>query len=507
MKNRALAISALALLALGAATSASAGTAKERNPPIDERALKGNGATILGPSVVTPEDTVMYSGDTTGEPTYNRALADCSGLSGVGTAVNYQVQDFTVGTSGNYDITSVQGYDGFIHLYTNAFNPAAALTNCTAGSDDGSGGIGTSEILGVPLTAGTTYFVVTSGFANTDFGTYDNTLSGPGTILLGGQGPDLAITKSTLGVVFDGLFDYDLTLTNNGPGADTGIVVTDVLPGAVGYVSDNCGGGAAGQIWTWNVGGLAEGASVTCTITVQGNLQACGPVSNTVRISSDGGGGAAGNNTSTISNVSESIQDGGFEDGTPNGFWTEASTNFGTPVCDVPSCGSGGGSGPHAGTFWTWFGGTASNEEGSMTQSVTFPAAGPASLTFFLEVPVCDPGSGADDFMEVTVDGTQVFLVTAASPLCGSAAYSLQSVDVSAWADGGAHTVEFHSITTGQIVNFFVDDVSMTSTTCVEGQGPPPPPAEVPTLGGAGFVALAGLLALAGFVALRRRTA
>lgn len=502
MKSRVLALSALALLTL-AASAATAGVTKQRHAPIDERALK-SGPTILGPGVVAPEDTVNYSGDTTGQPTFNRAFADCSGLSGLGANTNYEVQDFTVSAAGNYDISSVQtGFDGLIHLYTNAFDPLNPLTNCTTGNDDGSGGIGTSDIVGVALAAGTQYFVVTSGFeGGLDFGPYDNTLSGPGTIVLGGQGPNVVISKTTAGVALTGQFDYDFTVTNNGPGADTGVAVTDTLPAQVAYVSDNCGGGAAGQLWTWNIGSLADGASANCTVTVQSLLTACTTVSNTATVTADGGA----NRSSTATNATDSIQDGGFEDGTPNSFWAEASTNFGTPICDA-ACGLGGGTGAHSGSFWTWFGGITAPEEGSMTQSVIFPSGGSALLTFYLEAPTCSAGSGADDFMEITVDGTQAYLVNATSPLCNVVGYTQQSVDLSAYADGAAHTVAFHSITNGQTVNFFVDDVALASTTCVPGTEPPPAAAEVPTLGGVGVVALAGLLALAGFFALRRRTA
>ncbi len=50
MKSRQHASLALALLLIGN-SGAFAGVAKERNPPIDERALKGSGPTIAGPSV------------------------------------------------------------------------------------------------------------------------------------------------------------------------------------------------------------------------------------------------------------------------------------------------------------------------------------------------------------------------------------------------------------------------------------------------------------------------
>lgn len=503
MKSRQHASLALALLLIGN-SGAFAGVAKERNPPIDERALKGSGPTIAGPSV-TPEDSVNYNGTITGAPTWTRPFADCTGATALGP-MEFSVQQFSVLANGAYDVSSLQngGWDGFIFVYQNAFDPNNPNTNCVAGNDDGNGGIGTSDIVGVALVAGTQYFVVTTAFVNGETGTFSNTISGPGTVVLGTGGPVVTVTKTTAGVATNGQFDYDFTVTNNGPGADTGIVVTDALPAQVTYVSDDCGGGAVGQNWTWNVGGLAEGASATCTLTVNSLLTSCAAVSNTALLTADGGAVSS----STVDNQNEAIQDGGFEDGTPNSFWTEASTNFGTPICDAVGCGVGGGTGPHGGTFWTWFGGIAGAEEGSMTQSVTFPAGGSASITFFLEMPTCAAGSGADDFMELTVDGTQVFRIDATSPLCNTVGYQQQVVDVSAFADGAAHTVAFHSITSTEVVNFFVDDVSLATTSCVAGGGPPPPAiVEVPTLGTVGFVALAGLLTLAAFVALRRRTA
>lgn len=327
-------------------------------------------------------------------------------------------------------------------------------------------------------------------------------------LIFNGVSADLAITKDAPdGVADEGPFVYTLQVTNNGPADATNVVVSDTLPAGLSYISNDCGAGVAGPTVTWNVGTVTNGSSATCNLTVQMTTPGCIPVANTATVTSDVSDPNGANNTATESNQSDAVADGSFEDGTPSTFWTEASTNFGTPICDVAGCGVGGGTGPRTGDFWTWFGGTASNEEGSMTQSVTIPAAASASLTFWLEVPVCDPGSAADDFMEVTVDGTQVFLVDATSPLCGTIGYGQQTVDVSAWADGGAHTLEFHSITTGQIVNFFVDDVALGATACVEGGPGPGPAAEVPTLGTIGFVGLAGLLALAGFVALRRRTA
>jgi hypothetical protein len=152
------------------------------------------------------------------------------------------------------------------------------------------------------------------------------------------------------------------------------------------------------------------------------------------------------------------VQDGGFEAGSPNPAWTEASSNFGTPLCTVAGCGTGAGTGPRSGTWWAWFGGTTALEEGSMTQSVTIPP-GVATLVFYTEAPVCDSAG----FLEVTIDGTQVFQMTNTDASCGTVGYVQRTVDISSYADGGAHALAFHSITQpgANVTNFFVDDVSI----------------------------------------------
>ncbi|MFZ2358384.1 MAG: S8 family serine peptidase [Anaerolineae bacterium] len=158
------------------------------------------------------------------------------------------------------------------------------------------------------------------------------------------------------------------------------------------------------------------------------------------------------------------VQDGSFEAGTPNPFWTEASTNFGTPLCDVLGCGTGTGTGPLTGGWWAWFGGIAAYEAGSVSQSVTIPSGGPATLSFWVEQFVCS--GAAADYLEVNMDGTQLWVTTAADPACGTLGYRQVTVDVSAYADGGAHTLQFNSEVFGSAnTNFFVDDVMLDGQT------------------------------------------
>lgn len=125
----------------------------------------------------------VYGGDTTGSPTYHRALAGFSGLSGVGTDVAYDTLAFTVTASGSYDFTSVaEGWDNFLFLYSPSFDPGAALANGVIGNDDFPG-VGVSGFSGVALAAGASYVLVTTGFGNSDLGSYTNTISGIGSVV------------------------------------------------------------------------------------------------------------------------------------------------------------------------------------------------------------------------------------------------------------------------------------------------------------------------------------
>ena len=142
-------------------------------------------ASLLAASGAAQAVTYNYAGNTTGAPTYNRALQDFSGLSSLGSAVNYQKLEFTVSSGGSYVFTSAAtgGWDNFLFLYGPTFNPAAALSNGLIANDD-STGIGFSGFT-FALSAGASYVVVTTGFeSGVDFGAYANSISGPGTVIV-----------------------------------------------------------------------------------------------------------------------------------------------------------------------------------------------------------------------------------------------------------------------------------------------------------------------------------
>jgi hypothetical protein len=154
------------------------------------------------------------------------------------------------------------------------------------------------------------------------------------------------------------------------------------------------------------------------------------------------------------------IVDGGFETGgIPSTFWNpETSTNFGTPLCDVPSCTTGGGSAPpRTGAFWAWFGGIAAVETATLGQTVTIPA-GTATLTFWMRIGAVS--SPFTDVLNVRVDGTIV--QSFPEPTTPEGTYTLRTINMNAFANGAAHAILFEYIgPTAGIGNFAVDDVAL----------------------------------------------
>jgi len=130
--------------------------------------------------------TMVFTGDTTGGLTYNRPLSGRppSTLSAVGTAVRFVVTPFTVTQSGNYNFNNSSDHDSFLGVHQNAFVSSTPLLNALAYDDDAGPG-SDSSISALALSSGVSYFAVSSGFANTDFGSFTLTIDGPGNILGG----------------------------------------------------------------------------------------------------------------------------------------------------------------------------------------------------------------------------------------------------------------------------------------------------------------------------------
>jgi len=160
----------------------------------------------------------------------------------------------------------------------------------------------------------------------------------------------------------------------------------------------------------------------------------------------------------TATSSAQIVADGGLEEGRPNPFWEESSTNFGSPICSAATCTDFFGD-AFEGEWWAWFGGSPQKEIGSISQEVIIPA-GSATLSFWLDITLA--GGNGVDFLTASLDG--VVLFTALESEIGSYhPWTEVSIDISAFADGGAHLLSFDSTTTGpQMTNFYLDAIEIS---------------------------------------------
>jgi hypothetical protein len=172
------------------------------------------------------------------------------------------------------------------------------------------------------------------------------------------------------------------------------------------------------------------------------------------------------------------VQDPSLEGAySPTTVWQQSSINSDTPVCtttDTINCISATAS-PRTGTFWGWFGGldwsdpdVVSPEVADLYQNVTFPnnSCG-ASLQFYFWIGKAD--GDANDVFNALIDGTIVFSANATQQSTYPS-YKPVAVDVTSFANGAVHKLEFfsrqfkHSNSSTQTVSFNLDDISIVST-------------------------------------------
>jgi len=160
------------------------------------------------------------------------------------------------------------------------------------------------------------------------------------------------------------------------------------------------------------------------------------------------------------------VTDGSFEETTsdygPNPHWEALDGN--------PNSGGGtdfvsGGMPTHDGIYTVWFGGWGGGDQETQTlaQTVTMPASGPQYLNYWRFAAGIPDVAGT---LTVTVDGTAVE-TTDLSAIAADTGYVQQSIDISSYADGAQHTIQFQYDYPGGGTfdgNIFVDDVSIDAT-------------------------------------------
>lgn len=99
---------------------------------------------------------------------------------------------------------------------------------------------------------------------------------------------------------------YNITITNNGPGIASGIVLTDLLDSGVSYVSDTASC-TAGATLSCTLSSISRGDSATVTVTVTPNT--VGLISNTASVSANESDPNSSNNSATETTLVSGISD------------------------------------------------------------------------------------------------------------------------------------------------------------------------------------------------------
>lgn len=161
------------------------------------------------------------------------------------------------------------------------------------------------------------------------------------------------------------------------------------------------------------------------------------------------------------SNCENVLGDSGFEAGTPNPWWAEASLLYGTPICDS-SCSPEAGAEPASGDWWVWFGGEELVESASVSQSFVVPAGVQATLKLSAAINGIE-GPRSDDVMLVEIDD-DILLRLSYEDMNNDSSYRPYTIDVGAYADGALHRLTISAELGGVgLTNFFVDDVQLTA--------------------------------------------
>lgn len=151
----------------------------------------GTTGTTVAPGAVFNSGSLA-----TTDPTWNRNTGGTTCNGSATGAYYYDVASFTVATTGAYVLnmcTPGTDWDGHASLYQNAFtpsNPCGVTGNFILADDDTNtgGNCENDAQLSVTLTAGITYYLVTTSFSTSTTGNYQWTFTGPGNINFGATG-------------------------------------------------------------------------------------------------------------------------------------------------------------------------------------------------------------------------------------------------------------------------------------------------------------------------------
>lgn len=143
-------------------------------------------------SAPTFAGSFSFTAITTGQPVYNRPLLNVgvvtttfASLSPNAPAVPYSARNLSIVGAGTYTFTSTGtsplNWDNALFLYSVSFDPLNPLSNILIGMTGYQQVNQGTSAFNITLATGS-YFLVTTGVFNADFGTAANSITGPGAI-------------------------------------------------------------------------------------------------------------------------------------------------------------------------------------------------------------------------------------------------------------------------------------------------------------------------------------
>ncbi len=150
------------------------------------------------------------------------------------------------------------------------------------------------------------------------------------------------------------------------------------------------------------------------------------------------------------------ISDGGFEEG--SNIWVE----FEEP--NQPDFGIIDGTIPMTGSLSAYLGGFQTQQITNISQVINIPNTSSATLTFY-GLFFC---SDNNDNFKVLIDNETILDITGSDlEICESEIFTRFELDVSQFADGNAHTLQFSLFgTDAGFTAFFLDDVQLNACSC-----------------------------------------
>ena len=175
---------------------------------------------------------------------------------------------------------------------------AAGVVSCSLGGVADATSETVTIVVTAPSGAGTLSNTATVSSSTSDPASGNNSDTEGTTV---SPSADLSIAKSDSAdpVTAGTDLTYAVVITNGGPSSATSVVATDPVPAGTSFVSADGGGTESGGTVTWNLGTIANGASVTRHVTVHVAPGRTAALSNTASVSSAVGDPTPGNDSDT----------------------------------------------------------------------------------------------------------------------------------------------------------------------------------------------------------------